>query len=175
MPSAENLEGCNLQPLPYVFVVDEGLSLKYFQMHPWPGRNLSEDHAIFNYRLSRARRVIENCFGILTARWRIFRQPIRAAVSLVQKVVQATVCLHNYSRLTDNVMYCPVGFVDSEDSSGEIREGEWRTIVAADQGAFQHIETPKGRPQNDANLVRESLTSYFLTEPRKSAMAVATR
>lgn len=164
MPRAENLQGCNLQPLPYVFVVDEGLPLKYFQMRPWPGRNLSEDHAIFNYRLSRARRVIENCFGILSARWRIFRRPIRAADSLVQQIVQATVCLHNYLRLTGNAMYCPVGFVDSEDSSGVIREGEWRTIVAADQGAFQRIDTPRGRPQNDANLVRESLTSYFLTD-----------
>ena len=164
MASAENLEGCNLQPLPYVFVVDEGLPLKYFQMRPWPGRNLSEDHAIFNYRLSRARRVIENCFGILTARWPIFRRPIRADVSLVRKIVQATVCLHNYLRLTDNAISCPIGFVDSEDSSGEIREGKWRTIVAADRGAFQNIETPRGRPQNDADLVRESLTRYFLTD-----------
>ena len=41
-------------------------------------------------------------------------------------------------------MYCPVGFVDSEDSSAVIREGEWRTVVAADQGAFQRIETPRG-------------------------------
>ena len=36
-------------------------------------------------------------------------------------------------------------------------------IVAADQGTFQHIEMPRGRPQNVANLMRESLTSYFLT------------
>lgn len=141
MPSAENLKGYNLQPFAYVFVVDEGLPLKYLQMGPWPGGNLSENYAIFNYCLSRARRVVENCFGILTARWRIFCRPIRAAVSLVHKIVQATVCLHSYLRLTDNAMHCPVGFVDSEDSSGEIREGEWRTIVAADQGAFQHIET----------------------------------
>ena len=91
-------------------------------------------------------------FWDFSSKVRIFRRPIRAAVSLVEKIVQATVCLHNYLRLTDNAMYCPVGFVDSEDSSGEIREGEWRTIVAADQGAFQHIETPRGRPQNDATL-----------------------
>ena len=76
----------------------------------------------------------------------------------------STVCLHNYLRLADNAMYCPIGFVDSEDSSGEIREDEWRTINAADQGAFQNIETPRGRPQNDTNLERETLTSYFLTD-----------
>ena len=144
MPSAENLEGCNLQPLQYVLVVDEDLPLKYFQMHPWPGRNLSEDHAIFNYRLSRASRVIENCFGILTTRWQIFPRPICPDVSLVRKIVKTTVCLHNYLRLTDNAMYCPIEFVDSEDSSGEIREGEWRTIVAADHRAFQNIETSRG-------------------------------
>ena len=84
--------------------------------------------------------MIENCLGILTARWRIFRRPIRAAVFLVLKIVQATVCLQNYLRLTDTAMYCPIGFLDSEDSSGEIREGEWRTINAADQGAFQTLK-----------------------------------
>ena len=140
MPSAENLEGCYLQPLPYVFVVDEGLPLKYFQMRPWPGRKLSENYAIFNYRLSRARRVIENSFGILTARWRIFRRPIRAAVSLVEKIVQATVCLHNYLRLTDNAMYCPVGFVDLKIAVGKFVKGNGELLL---QLIKEHFNTLK--------------------------------
>ena len=72
--------------------------------------------------LSRARRTIESAFGILTlvAKWRIFRSAIRADVTLVEKIVQATICLHNYLCLTENANYKPAGFVDCEDSSGNI-------------------------------------------------------
>ena len=40
---------------------------------------LSEEKMIFNYRLSKVHLTIENTFGILVARWRIFRGPIDAS------------------------------------------------------------------------------------------------
>ena len=89
-------------------------------MKPYPGKNLNQCQRIYNYRLSRARRTTENAFGILVAKWRIFRRAIRANVTLVEKIVQATICLHNYLCLTENASYTLAGFVDCEDSSGNI-------------------------------------------------------
>ena len=35
--------------------------------------------------------------------------------------------LHKLLRQTDNAFYSPQGFVDSEDSNGEIKLGQWRS------------------------------------------------
>ena len=131
----------NGHSLPYVIVADEIFGLKPWLMKPFPGKDLTETDAIFNYRLSRARRTIENAFGIVTARWPIFLQPIKANPPLVDMIVKARLCLHNYLRLTDNAQYVPSGFVDSEDSSGEIIPGDWRSLV--NTGAL--LSTSTGR------------------------------
>ena len=70
-------------------------------MRPHPGKMLDEDQSVCNYRQSRPRRVIENTFGILVARWRIFNTLINASVEIVAKYVMLAVVLQNYSRQTE--------------------------------------------------------------------------
>lgn len=108
---------------------------------------------MFNYRLSRARRIIENSFGILAARyhfkehfiksivyfspspttlsfclirWRIFRRPIISQPDRVITYSKAAIALHNYLRTTESSVYCPPGFIDGEDGEGNVINGAWR-------------------------------------------------
>lgn len=96
VPADEKLTA-NGEELPYVIVGDEAFPLKSYLLRPYSRRNLGGDEAkkIFNYRLSRARRVVENSFGILAARWRIFLRYIEVQPNTAQDIILAAVCLHN--------------------------------------------------------------------------------
>lgn len=63
LPANEAVAGGERE-LPYVFIADEAFPLKEHLMRPFPGAQLvTENKKIYNYRLSRARRVVENAFG----------------------------------------------------------------------------------------------------------------
>lgn len=115
---------------PYFFVGDAAFPLRTNLMRPYPGKALSEYKEIFNYRLSRARRIIENSFGILVSRWRILKNTLNLYPENAERVVLATVALHNFIKLngTEN-RYIPPNFVDREDSDHAIHKGEWRQEV----------------------------------------------
>ena len=82
---------------PHMLLGDEAFPLRTFLMRPYPGRQLDNiSKQIFNYRLSRGRRVIKNTFGILTQRWRLLMRPIIANRARATSLVQAMCVLHNY-------------------------------------------------------------------------------
>ena len=155
---AEYLEGCNFDPLPYFLIADEIFPLRTWLMRPIPGK-LSLAEQILNYRLSRARRVIENTFGILVVRWRFYRTPITASVENAESYVLATLALHNYLRLTDNATYTPKGFVDSEDSTGNVTVGKWHKNADAN-GLVNLLNVRGSKYSEDALSMKDALKPY---------------
>ena len=81
--------------MPFVLLGDDAYPLKTFLMKPFTKRNLSNEEAIFNYRLSRARRTVECAFGIITAKWRLLIKAIETTVEKAERIVKCVCLLHN--------------------------------------------------------------------------------
>ena len=52
--------------IPFMIVADDVFPLRTDIMKPYSQTGLTTERWIFNYRLSRARRIVENAFGILS-------------------------------------------------------------------------------------------------------------
>ena len=108
---------------------------------PYSGKNLCEEKKIYNYRLSRARRVSENAFGILTQRWRIFNGPIYMSPDNIEMIVKASLVLHNYLQSFSSTII-----------ENEIVESE----RSQSPESAQHLE-------NNGFSVRDKFKDYFCT------------
>jgi len=97
IPPTANLPDTNTAT-PMVFDADEAYPLRPYIMKPFSSRGLSPSERVFNYRLSRARRTVENAFGMLANRFRIFHQTIQMHPDKVNIIVMASCVLHNMLR-----------------------------------------------------------------------------
>lgn len=142
LPGAEHLG-----PQPHVFVADEAFPLRRDLMRPFPGANLSPRKRIFNYRLSRARMIVENTFGILSSQWRMYRRVIGVSPESVDACVKATCILHNFIRRNTRTRREPVPV-----SEGEVSLLQGLRRVGSNNAAREAIR------------VRETYASYFSAE-----------
>jgi len=129
IPSPEPLPGRE-KPVPFFIVADDAFPLKPYIMKPYPFRNVETQNCsidenaeaerrkqrIFDYRLSRARRISENAFGILAARFGIFQHAMRLSPENATAVTLACLALHNFLiAQNDKVVLPEVGLVDREE------------------------------------------------------------
>lgn len=147
LPKSHELSGRNIK-VPFVIVADDAFPLSTRLLKPFPQRNLSQDNKIFNYRLSRARRIVENAFGILANRFRVLLNPIPLAPHKVELITLASVALHNYLATENWTLYADINAIDINNQH------------------LEHIVRQQGpnRAANTALKVREEYMHYFCNE-----------
>lgn len=112
---------------------------------PYRQARHDENKERYNYYLCRARRVVENAFGILAHKWRLFFRPLEMKAETVTKVVKAACVLHNLLR-TKNIDEQFVNVVDMNEAPIEV---------------FNNIPADGRRAANLAFEIREKFVNYF--------------
>ena len=109
------------------------------------------------YRLSRARRVVENAFGLLQSRMRVLGTTLQLKPEVVVKVTMAACVMHN---LILERHPAAVSDVDHEDAAHNLVRGAWREDVHPLPG-LQHrgVNHPRG-----AKEMRDYLAQYYSSE-----------
>ena len=87
------------RPMPYFIIGDDAFPLRTWLMKPFSRRHMPNDERLFNYRLSRARRIVENGFGILGNRYQFLLGTRRQQPDKLVTMVMAACCLHNLMRM----------------------------------------------------------------------------
>lgn len=163
LPPPKPLPGRQL-PVPYVLVGDAAFALRSNLLNPYGKRNLMMVERVFNYRLSRARRIIENVFGIMSARFRVLRKPIHLNAEKSKKVTLACCVLHNYLMTTNKNKYAPANSFDHYNDTGELILGDWRRDEEVTSGTMFALENSRIDPPCNVKDIRKEFTQYFIEE-----------
>ena len=108
---------------------------------------LTQKQKKFNYRLSRARIVVENAFGRLKARWRRLLKQNDMDVTSVPKVVTACCILHNVCEI-----------------HGDMFDDDW-----LEESHSSELEEPSAptvdNEEDDAQYIRQAFVDYLDNNP----------
>lgn len=155
IPKDKPLPGGGAVAVPFVIVGDEAFPSEEHLVRPYPGDNLTMEERVFNYRLSRARRVSENAFGILANRWRLYHRKIPLQPENVDKVVKATCVLHNMLQRRG----IPVPPPPMQPEANGAKGGE----QGIHDGILRELNRRRGRPTLQNTAVRQEFKNYFVS------------
>lgn len=148
-------------PCPYVFVADDAFTFSPRIMKPYSGTyEWGRAERAFNYRLSRARRVVENVFGIMSSVFRVLRKPMLLEPNEVSNIALACALLHNFLRKsnTSKKVYIPQGTFDMKTAETDI-PGSWRQD-RGDITSLLPLRNVPRRPGAEAQRIRNIVSTY---------------
>ncbi|KAM4042051.1 uncharacterized protein ACNLHF_012907 isoform 1-T4 [Anomaloglossus baeobatrachus] len=104
-PQPRPLPDTSGPPLPFVVVGDKAFQMSENLLTPYSSHDLNPTRQMFNYRLTRAQRMVEGAFGLMTAKWRILTKAIQ--LDTADDVIKACVVLHNYVLAKETLVVDP--------------------------------------------------------------------
>uniref|UniRef100_A0AAG5D173 DDE Tnp4 domain-containing protein n=1 Tax=Anopheles atroparvus TaxID=41427 RepID=A0AAG5D173_ANOAO len=146
--------------VPYMLLGDKAFAFTPYCIRPFSGTHpTGSPQREFNYRHSRARRTVENAFGILNSVFRVFSRPIQQKPEVARKIVLATICLHNFLRKRQSRnTYSPPELAD-RIVEGHIVEGSWRSSSAT---VMRNLGQVPLRTSRDLVTMREHIANDFI-------------
>ena len=157
LPSTRQLSNQSPVEFTYVFV-REAFPLKVNLMKPYPRGYIGISERVAIDRISRARKVVENTFGICASRFKIFWRTIIAKTALVIEITKAVVILHNFLMPADNESrgrYVSTSCVDEDMARGVDSCG------MVDVGLVGSTNYSR-----EAKIVRENFRDFFISKQR---------
>ena len=146
--SSLNKVDSRIQLVRYHLIGDDGFGLSRYLMKPYGGQGILPTMEIFNYRLSRARQVVEVAFGILANRFRCLMNRIYCIPNNAKLIVEASVTLHNY------LIYKKPITQREADQAREIYHQKLEKIIPRN-----YIQ-----PSETATEMRDYIKEYFVSE-----------
>jgi hypothetical protein len=116
------------------------------------------------------RRVSENAFGIMSAKFRMCHTTLCAKPDNTVVIVNAALLLHNFLLKKCPSIFAPVGSLDHPNDQGEIIDGDWKQSTDH-AGAFASFPSTGCNHLKSAIDIRDCL-SHYVNGTRTSAMAM---
>lgn len=163
LPPDITLKGTN-QKVSCHIVGDDAFQLSRTLMKPYSKRELSNREALYNYRCSRARRIVENVFGVAAARFRVLHTEISFTPLVTSRIVLTIATLHNILRQVNGAAYIPPGMCDGEDNGFCLQPGAWRIQDVHTNHLTNLPSTQSRNAANYAKSMRDTLADYFTSD-----------
>lgn len=139
---SKELGGVNV---PVLIIGDSAFRLSKHVMKPFPFNvERTEEEKKFNYHLSKCRRVVENAFGHLKARFRRLGKGIDNLMKHANLIIKACCVLHNFLNETND----------------EIND-KWTNEPQKTRSFTDEIEVVLGDTDQDGEGIRRAIASHL--------------